>query len=134
MCPVISLVSYLLTKTPTEGPLFRFKDGHPLTSSQRVEAAAVIEALQKVGIDQSRYCGHSYRNGAAMTAAKRECPIKCHQYPRVASRPLPYGKRLCGTGGIRIPKTCSEGKSDGNVSGSGTRKGDTHDRSGRCVA
>ena len=114
--------------------MFRFKDGHPLTR-QRVEEAAVIEAMQKVGINQSRYCGHSYRTGAAMTAEKRECPIKCHQYPRVASCPLPYGKQLHGIGGICIPKTCSEGKSDGNVSGSGTRKGvNTHDRSGRCIA
>ena len=134
MCPVISLINYLLTKTTTEGPLFRFKDGHSLTR-QCVEEVAVKEVLQKVGIDQSRYCGHSYRIGAAMMAAKRECPSECHQYPRVVSSSLSYGKQLHGIGGICILKTCSEGKSDGNVSGSGTQKGgDTCDRSGRCVA
>ena len=134
MCPVISLINYLLTKTTTGGSLFRFKDGHSLTR-QCVEEVTVIEALQKVGIDQSRYYGHSYRTGAAMTAVKRECPSKCHQYPRVVSCSLSYDKRLHSIGGIFIPKTCSEGKSDGNVSGSGTQKGgDTYDRSGICVA
>ena len=54
--------------------MFRFKDGHPLTR-QLIEEVAVIEALQKVGIDQSRYGGHSYRTGAAMTAAKGNVPL-----------------------------------------------------------
>jgi len=32
---------------------------------------AVREALQKAGVDQSRYCGHSFRIGAATTAAAK---------------------------------------------------------------
>jgi len=31
----------------------------------------VREALQKAGVDQSRYCGHSFRIGAATTATAK---------------------------------------------------------------
>ena len=34
-------------------------------------AAAVRSALKKVGVDQSKYCTHSFRIGAATTAAAR---------------------------------------------------------------
>ncbi len=34
--------------------------------------AAVREALRTSGVDPSRYAGHSFRIGAAMTAAQRE--------------------------------------------------------------
>jgi len=68
LCPVTSLMNYLLVGHTRENPLFRFKDGHPLTRECPV---AMREALQKAGVDQSWYCGHSFRIGAATTAAAK---------------------------------------------------------------
>ena len=36
----------------------------------------VWAALQKTGIDQRQYCGHSFRTGTATTAAKKGSIIK----------------------------------------------------------
>ena len=69
LCPVISLLNYLLIANATKGPLFRFKDGRLLTRQRLV--SVVKEALQKAGIDQSKYNGHSFRIGAATTAAAK---------------------------------------------------------------
>ena len=44
-----------------------FKDGRPLTRAWFVQA--VRQALSEAGIDQSNYCLHSFRIGAATTAA-----------------------------------------------------------------
>jgi len=63
------LMNYLLVEHTREGLLFRFKDGHPLSRQRLV--VAVREALQKAGVEQSRYCGHSFRIGAATTAAAK---------------------------------------------------------------
>ena len=49
------------------GPLFRFKDGHYLTRQRFVEH--VRTALQQSGINPAHYSGHSFRIGAATTAA-----------------------------------------------------------------
>ena len=38
LCPVISLLNYLLIANATKGPLFRFKDGRLLTRQQLVSA------------------------------------------------------------------------------------------------
>ena len=51
------------------GPLFVFEDGRFLTRQHFVDA--VREALGKAGVDQTKYCGHSFRIGAATTAAAR---------------------------------------------------------------
>ena len=52
-----------------EGPLFRFKDGRLLTRVHFV--SRVREALEQVEIEYSKYAGHSFRIGAATTAAAR---------------------------------------------------------------
>ena len=62
---------------PGPGPLFRFADGAGLTRSRFV--AQIREALRTAGVDESRYNGHSFRIGAATTAAARgieDCVIK----------------------------------------------------------
>ena len=69
LCPVKALLKYLVVRGTQEGPLFSFQDGRLLTRQRFVEE--VRKALQQAGIDQSRYCGHSFRIGAATTAAAR---------------------------------------------------------------
>ena len=49
------------------GPLFIFKDGTPLTRSALV--SHLQAALQKAGFVHTDYNGHSFRIGAATTAA-----------------------------------------------------------------
>ena len=69
LCPISAMLSYLCARGMVAGPLFRFKDGKVLTRPRFV--IAVREGLVKVGIDASKYCGHSFRIGAATTAAKK---------------------------------------------------------------
>ena len=69
LCPVAAVLSYLLMRGKTRGPLFQFADGRFLTRQRFV--AAVRDAMGKAGVECSRYCGHSFRIGAATTAAAR---------------------------------------------------------------
>ena len=69
LCPVAAILSYLTARGAGPGPLFSFEDGRWLTRSRFV--AQVREALASAGVDQERYCGHSFRIGAATTAAAR---------------------------------------------------------------
>ena len=64
-----ALLDYLCVRGPGEGPLFRFEDGRPLTRPRLV--AAMRLALEKAGINQTDYCSHSFRIGAATTAAEK---------------------------------------------------------------
>ena len=68
LCPVTAVLDYLLARGAGPGPLFRFKNGKPLTRAWLV--AHVREALQRAGIDSASYSRHSFRSGAATTAAK----------------------------------------------------------------
>ena len=67
LCPVAALLVYLAVRGPGEGPLFRFKDGRALTRSRLV--AVVRDALARAGLKPEDYSGHSFRIGAATTAA-----------------------------------------------------------------
>ena len=67
ICPVAAMASYLVQRGSSAGPLFRFEDGHPLTRNRVV--SALRTALAECGIDSSLYAGHSFRVGAATTAA-----------------------------------------------------------------
>ena len=69
LCPVESLLSYLVVRGTKDGPLFIFKDGRPLTRQRLVSALRGV--LQAAGVDQSKYSGHSFRIGAATTAAAK---------------------------------------------------------------
>ena len=64
-----AILDYLCARGMSAGPLFQFKDGHPLTRQRFVDA--VRKGLQQAGVDQKKYCGHSFRIGAATTAAAR---------------------------------------------------------------
>ena len=69
LCPVAALLSYLSVRGSQPGPLFLFEDGRFLTRGRFVDA--VRTALNSAGVDQQKYCGHSFRIGAATTAAAR---------------------------------------------------------------
>ena len=68
-CPVSAMLAYLLVRGRQDGPLFRFRDGKPLTRQRFV--SAVRDALVKAGIQAQLYAGHSFWIGAATTAASR---------------------------------------------------------------
>lgn len=68
LCPVAAMVSYLQQRGTSAGPLFRFEDGRHLTRGRLVEALRA--GLKEAGIDDSKYCSHSFRIGAATAAAK----------------------------------------------------------------
>ena len=69
LCPVTAILNYLVVRKMAPGPLFVYRDGQYLTRHRF--AMAVPDALQSAGVDQSKYCSHSFRIGAAMTAASR---------------------------------------------------------------
>ena len=69
LCPVAAILSYMVTRGPESGAFFRFEDGKPLTRQRFVKE--VRTALAASGIDASLYSGHSFRIGAATTAAQR---------------------------------------------------------------
>lgn len=68
LCPVMAVLSYLAQRPSQAGPLFIFPDGTPLLRGYLV--ARVRETLQSHGFDTSRFSGHSFRVGAATTAAE----------------------------------------------------------------
>ena len=68
LCPVSSLLGYLAVRPPAHGPLFVFQDGSTLSRPRLVQS--LRQALSSVGVDDSPFSGHSFRIGAATTAAK----------------------------------------------------------------
>ena len=72
LCPVAALLSYLAKRGNKPGFLFLFVDDRPLTKSRFI--LKIREALSHLGIDSSQYAGHSFRIGAATTAAAQGIP------------------------------------------------------------
>ena len=69
LCPVSAVLTYMANRGPGPGPLFRFVNGSPLTQACLVTKEK--EAISAAGIDPTPYSGHSFRSGAATTAAKQ---------------------------------------------------------------
>ena len=67
LCPVLAVLAYLARRGLSHGPLFIFSDGSPL-SRQRV-VSYLRESLSIHGFNCELYSGHSFRIGAATTAA-----------------------------------------------------------------
>ena len=67
LCPVTAILHYLAIRGSLEGPLFKRADGQPLTRKWFVDQ--IQAALTRVGINAAAYSGHSFRIGAATTAA-----------------------------------------------------------------
>ena len=69
LCPVAAMLNYLTARGPGPGPLLRFADGRPLTRARFVSKTRA--ALQTAKVDVKAYSGHSFRIGAATTAARQ---------------------------------------------------------------
>ena len=67
LCPVAALLAYLAVRGGSPGPVFRFMNGLPLTHPEFV--SRVKRALQSLGYPAKDFAGHSFRAGAASTAA-----------------------------------------------------------------
>ena len=67
LCPVAVTLHYMVGRGTMGRAFFRFTDGKLLTRDRFV--AAVRTALTAAGLDCSQYAGHSFRIGAATTAA-----------------------------------------------------------------
>lgn len=67
MCPVAALLAWMIRRGNHPGPLFTFASGRPLTRPAFV--TKFREALQDAGVDPQGFSGHSFRAGAATTAA-----------------------------------------------------------------
>ena len=69
LCPVASIVNYMVLPrvNAKTTPFFGFSDGQPLTRTRFV--MELRTALAKAGIDVTKFAGHSFRIGAATTAA-----------------------------------------------------------------
>lgn len=68
LCPVASVLAYMVQRTNRPGPMFMFKNGLFLTRTRFV--TALRSALRESGIEAGKYAGHSFRIGAATTAAQ----------------------------------------------------------------
>lgn len=66
LCPVSATLAYLAIRLQSQGPLFIFKDGTPLSRNHLVRH--LREAFSQVDLDASKFSGHSFRIGAATTA------------------------------------------------------------------
>lgn len=68
LCPVSAILAYMAIRPPGPGPLLHFQDGTPL--SRQLLVRHVRQALAQAGVDTALYNGHSFRIGAATTAAQ----------------------------------------------------------------
>ena len=72
LCPVAALLAYLVARGNSEGPLFLLR-GQPLTGPKLVQE--LRKALAAAGLQPEKYAGHSFRIGAATTAAACGVPV-----------------------------------------------------------
>ena len=67
LCPIAALLDYLSLRGNGPGPLFHWENGVPLAKPKFVEE--VRAALTAANLPAHQYVGHSFRRGAATTAA-----------------------------------------------------------------
>ena len=78
LCPVAAILRYLAVHPAGEGPLLIFRDGTPLSRERFIMEVKL--SLQVARIDHHTYSGHSFRIGAATSAAAAGMPayvLKC---------------------------------------------------------
>ena len=71
VCAITALGSYLSLRGSAPGPLFMFSDGRPLT---RQQPSSSLQSILHGAEYSGSYSGHSFRIGAAKTAAARGVP------------------------------------------------------------
>ncbi len=69
-CPVRYMKQYMQLISHTDGPLFQFRDKTPVTTSYT--SKVLHDAVSFIGCDTALYKGHSFRIGAATSAAAAE--------------------------------------------------------------
>ena len=67
ICPVAALLGYISTRGDRPGPFFMDSSAKPLVTSSFI--AEVRKILVVLGLPQDHYAGHSFRIGAATSAA-----------------------------------------------------------------
>ena len=72
VCPAQEMKAYLCTRDRTPGPLFMNLSGKPLTKDGLTSETRQV--LSQSGFTSSQYAGHSFRIGAATTAASVGLP------------------------------------------------------------
>ena len=72
LCPVVAMLAYLAWRGSGDGHLFCFEKGNALT--QTLLVMEVRNAVAKAGLKPEDYSGHSFRIGAATTAAACSVP------------------------------------------------------------
>ena len=72
LCPVSAILAYMVQRGTEKGPFFWFTNSRFLTRERLV--TAMRGALQQAGVEAQRYAGHSFRIGAATTAARCGLP------------------------------------------------------------
>ena len=70
LCPVTALLQYLVRRGGRPGPLFQWQDRTPLSKAKFVEV--VQQGLSAANLPSLQFAGHSFRIGAATTAAMVE--------------------------------------------------------------
>ena len=66
-CPVSAIANYIAVRGQQSGPLFIRPGGHPVSKNVFIENLDL--SLAWAGLSYTKYKGHSFRIGAATTAA-----------------------------------------------------------------
>ena len=69
LCPVAAVLDYMIRRGKAEGPFYTYANGDYLSRDRFVRDVRL--ALEAAGLNCSLYAGHSFRIGAATTAAQQ---------------------------------------------------------------
>ena len=72
LCPVTAVLAYMVVRGNSPGPLFHWQNGSYLTRESFINS--LREVLTSAGYPPEKYAGHSFRIGAATTAARCGIP------------------------------------------------------------
>lgn len=67
LCPVAAILSFMVTRGANPGAFFLDSEGRVITKSWFI--GHIRDILNRIGLPQHQYAGHSFRIGAATTAA-----------------------------------------------------------------
>ena len=68
LCHVAATLAYMASWGSQEGDFFQFKTGQPLTKAKFTQHVCTV--LQAAGLPYLNFAGHSFRIGAATSAAR----------------------------------------------------------------